>query len=64
VGEVNIALAHADRGEPDAAVAWLERAVVARDLTLGHQLRADPMFAALRGDARYRKPLSEMNLSP
>ena len=63
-GEVNIALAHAYRGELDVAFSWLERAIAARDLNLGHGLRTEPMFAGLRGDPRYRNLLSEMNLSP
>ncbi len=56
-----IALAHAFRGDTDAAFAWLERAVAARDGDLVG-LRVDPFFARLRGDPRFAALLRRMNL--
>jgi tetratricopeptide (TPR) repeat protein len=61
-GELNIALAYAARNDRDRAFDWLERAVTTRDLNLGHELRYDPAFDALRADARYARLLREMNL--
>jgi TolB-like protein/DNA-binding winged helix-turn-helix (wHTH) protein len=61
-GEFNIALAHAFRGERDLAFRWLERAVTARDLNLGHRFKYDWMLAPLRGDPRYRALLREMRM--
>lgn len=62
-GEVNVALIHAYRGERDQAFDWLNRAVTARDINLGHRLRYDPIFAPLQGDPRFRALLRRMNLS-
>ncbi len=63
-GELNIALVYAARGDRTQAFAWLERAVAERDLNLGHELKYDPAFTALRGDARYAQLLREMRLQP
>jgi tetratricopeptide (TPR) repeat protein len=63
-GELNIALVYAARGDRGRAFDWLERAIAARDLNLGHELKYDPAFAALRGDARYARVLREMRLQP
>ena len=63
-GELNIALVYAARGDRTQAFAWLERAVAARDLNLGHELKYDPAFTALRGDTRYAQLLREMRLQP
>lgn len=61
-GELNIALAYAARDDRDRAFYWLERAVAARDMNLGHELKNDPFFNVLRGDARYARLLRQMNL--
>jgi hypothetical protein len=53
----------AARNDRDRAFAWLERAVIARDLNLGHELRYDPMFDALRTDVRLAGLLREMKVS-
>jgi tetratricopeptide (TPR) repeat protein len=50
-----LASVYAARGDRDAAFEWLTRAKATRKLDLT-QLEADPQFASLRGDARY-KPL-------
>jgi len=62
-GELNVALVYAYRGDLDRAFQWLDRAVVSRDLNLGHRLKYDPIFDSLRGDPRYTKLLHSMNLS-
>ena len=61
-GEVNVALIRAYRGERDQAFAWLDRAVTARDINLGHRLRYDPIFRPLQADPRFRTLLRRMNL--
>jgi tetratricopeptide (TPR) repeat protein len=61
-GELNIALVYAARGDRNQAFAWLERAVTTRDLNLGHELKYDPAFGALRSDSRYVRLLREMKL--
>jgi adenylate cyclase len=62
VGAFNIALVYAYRGERDQAFEWLERAVSARDLNLGHRFKYDPLLDSLRGDPRYKALLRKMNL--
>lgn len=57
-----IAVAHAWRGETDAAFTWLERAYRQRDGNVP-VLRADSMMRSLRGDPRFRALLDKMNLS-
>jgi TolB-like protein/DNA-binding winged helix-turn-helix (wHTH) protein len=61
-GEFNFALVHAFRGERDLAFRWLERAVVLRDLNLGHRLRYDWMLEPLRKDPRYHALLQRMHV--
>jgi TolB-like protein len=58
---VQIAQAYAYRGERAKALDWLDRAVVQRDPGITN-IKTDPMFAALRGDTRYRAVLRRMNL--
>jgi TolB-like protein len=58
---VQIAQAYAYRGERAKAFDWLDRAVVQRDAGMVN-IKTDPMFAALRGDTRYRAVLRRMNL--
>ena len=58
---VQIAQAYAYRGERAKAFDWLDRAVVQRDPGLIN-LKTDPLFAGLRGDARYKTVLRKMNL--
>lgn len=58
---VQIAQAYAYRGERSKAFDWLDRAVVQRDPGLIN-FKTDPLFAGLRGDARYKTVLRKMNL--
>jgi TolB-like protein len=58
---VQIAQAYAYRGERNKALDWLERAVAQRDPGIVN-VKTDPMFAGLRGDARYKAVLRKMNL--
>ena len=62
VGELNVALVYAYRGELDQAFQWLDRAVASRDINLGHRLKYDPIFDRLRGEPRYKELLRNMNL--
>jgi tetratricopeptide (TPR) repeat protein len=59
-----VAEIHAWRGEPDAALTWLERAFEARDIGLALEVKSDPLLRGLRGDPRYAALLSRMNLPP
>jgi hypothetical protein len=59
-----IAEIHAWRGEPDAAITWLERAFEHRDSGLALEVKGDPLLRSLRGDPRYAALLSRMNLPP
>lgn len=61
-GEFNVALVYAFRGERDLAFRWLERAIAARDLNLGHRLRYDWILAPLRSDPHYQSLLKEMHV--
>jgi tetratricopeptide (TPR) repeat protein len=61
-GELNVALVYAYRGDLDRAFQWLDRAIASRDINLGHRLKYDPVFAPLRGQARYKELLRSMNL--
>jgi TolB-like protein/DNA-binding winged helix-turn-helix (wHTH) protein/Flp pilus assembly protein TadD len=56
-----IAEVYAWRGEKDQALEWAERAYVQRDIGITW-LEIDTAFRSLRGDARYRALLREMNL--
>lgn len=62
LSEVDIATVYAYRGEIDQAFNWLDRAVAARDLALGHKLEHDPLLAPLRSDPRYLGLLRDMHL--
>lgn len=59
---VDIAAVHVIRGETDQAFEWLEKAVAAKDLALGHKFRDEPKLAPLRNDPRYKALLRKMNL--
>lgn len=56
-----IAEVHGFRGEPDAAFRWLERARAQHDAGIEF-VRADPAFASLRGDPRWRAFMRKLNL--
>jgi len=58
---VQVAQAYAYRGERTKALDWLDRAVEQRDPGIIN-IKTDPMFATLRGDARYKAVLRRMNL--
>jgi TolB-like protein/Tfp pilus assembly protein PilF len=58
---VQIAQVYAYRGERAKAFDWMDRAVVQRDPGLIN-VKTDPLFAGLRGDARYKAVLHQMNL--
>ncbi|MBV8307345.1 MAG: hypothetical protein JO274_07680 [Gammaproteobacteria bacterium] len=58
---MQVAQAYAYRGERTKALDWLDRAVEQRDPGIIN-IKTDPMFAALRGDARYKAVLRRMNL--
>jgi hypothetical protein len=58
---VQIAQAYAYRGERAKAFDWMDRAVVQRDPGLIN-VKTDPFFAGLRGDARYKAVLQKMKL--
>jgi TolB-like protein len=59
-----IAEVHAWRGEPDRAMAWLERAFEHRDSGLALEVKGDPLLTSIRNDPRYLALLSRMNLAP
>jgi adenylate cyclase len=63
IGELNVALVFAYRGDADQAFQWLDKAVASRDLNLGHRLKYDPILAPLRSESRYKELLRSMNLS-
>ena len=56
-----VAEVHGFRGEPDAAFRWLERARAQHDEGIEF-VRADPAFASIRGDPRWRAFLRKLNL--
>ena len=58
---VQIAQAYAYRGERAKAIDWLDRAAEHYDPGLIN-VKTDPLFASLHGDARYRALLRRMNL--
>ncbi len=58
---IQIAQAYAYRGERAKALDWLDRAVVQRDPGIIN-IKTDPIFAGLRGEARYKAVLRKMNL--
>lgn len=57
-----VAMVYAYRGEPDRAFDWLNQAVAARDLSLGHRIEHEPLLAGLRSDPRYLGVLRAMHL--
>ena len=57
------ALAHAGRGEREAAWQWLERAYAARDVHLV-DLPVDPRWDSLRADARFQALLARCGFRP
>jgi serine/threonine protein kinase/TolB-like protein len=57
----DIALIYAWRGEKDKALEWLDRAYQQHNSDL-YTFRNDPVFASLRGDARFAAMLKKMNL--
>lgn len=61
VGPVFMALINLYAGRKDNALAWLERAMAVRQNELVY-LGADPMFAPLSGDKRFKKLLERMSL--
>ncbi len=54
---------HALAGDEDAAFAWLEKAIEARD-GLVVLIKVQPAYDNLRSDPRYTKLLARMNLNP
>ena len=61
VSAYDVAVAHAYRGETDAALTWLERAYGQRDGGMVF-LKMDPLLRNLHGDPRYQVLLRKMNL--
>jgi TolB-like protein/Flp pilus assembly protein TadD len=59
---LQIAQAHAFRGEPDAAFRWLERGFAERDPGL-IDMKPNPLFRNLHADARWAPFLQKMGLS-
>ena len=57
----DIAEIYAWRGEKDKAFEWLDRAYQQRSSDL-YSFRNNPLFASLRGDARFAAMLRKMNL--
>jgi serine/threonine protein kinase/tetratricopeptide (TPR) repeat protein len=60
VAPTNLALIHAGLGDKDRAFALLDTAVAVRDASLA-SLKVDPLWDALRPDARFTRLLSRMN---
>lgn len=58
---MNVAIAHAWRGERDEAFAWIEKAIDVRDLLVGHKFWDEPMLEPLRSDPRYKALLAKLN---
>jgi len=58
---MEIAKAHAYRGETDAAFLWLDRAYRAHESELGW-VRFDPILRGLHGDRRFHQLLVRMKL--
>jgi hypothetical protein len=58
---LEIADAHAYRGEADAAFMWLDRAYLQRESGL-YWLKGDTLLRNLEGDPRYKAFLRRMNL--
>jgi serine/threonine-protein kinase len=58
---MNIAEAHAYRGEIDQAFAWLDRAYQQRDPSL-YGIKSDPLMKSLHGDPRWKAFLRKMKM--
>lgn len=58
----NIAVVFADRGEPDLAFAWLDRAMASGDAGLV-SARVEPVLAPLHTDSRWPEFLDELGLA-
>jgi hypothetical protein len=56
------AVAYANLGDNEAALEWLTQAFQEQPLTLMN-LKTDPAFDDLRGDARFQSLLAQMNLA-
>jgi TolB-like protein len=57
-----IAQAHANKGELDAALPWLNRAADAKDGWIASFAKGDPAFNRYKSDPRYRAWLRKVNL--
>jgi tetratricopeptide (TPR) repeat protein len=63
VSASTVAAIHAALGEKDEAFKYLEKAYEERDVWLMN-LKVDPVFSKIRGDARFRGLLTRAGLSP
>jgi DNA-binding winged helix-turn-helix (wHTH) protein/TolB-like protein/Tfp pilus assembly protein PilF len=63
VSASTVAAIHAALGEKDEAFKYLEKAYEERDVWLMN-LKVDPVFSKIRGDARFRRLLTRTGLSP
>ena len=63
VSSSTVAAIYVALGEKDEAFKWLEKAYEERDVWLMN-LKVDPVFSKIRGDARFRDLLSRTSLSP
>lgn len=61
VPPIEFAMIHAGLGEADAAFAWIERGLDARDATLYWRIDT-PGLVELRSDPRYRQLLNRLGL--
>ena len=59
--DVQVAQAYAYRGDREQAFEWLDRALEHKDPGMIN-VKTDPLFASLRGDARFKSVLRKMNL--
>jgi len=57
-----IAELHAWRGDPEAALDWLERAAARRDGSISGEIASDPFLRSVSGQARFQALLRAMNL--
>lgn len=63
VSPYDMATVYAGLGDPDQAIAWLERAYEDRSGWLAWFLKVDPKFDALRSDPRFRSLLARIGLA-
>ena len=61
VASWSLAKMHAWLGEPEEALAWLERSYEERDPVLAQVLGVDPTWDALRSDPRFQELLRKIN---